>query len=79
MRTRVKKWGNSLAIRIPKSYADETRVDEGSDVEIRVCEGALTISPVTKEISLSSLVAGITPKNRHGEFDQSPARGREEW
>lgn len=27
MRGRVQKWGNSLALRIPKSFADEKEID----------------------------------------------------
>lgn len=34
MKIQVQKWGNSLALRIPKSFAIETKIDQGTIVEL---------------------------------------------
>ena len=36
MHTKVQKWGNSLALRIPRSFAAEAQVEEGSTVDVSV-------------------------------------------
>ncbi len=44
-RQQVKRWGNSLAIRIPAGIAESLRLHEDTDVEMDVHEGALFIKP----------------------------------
>ena len=78
MRGRVQKWGNSLAIRIPKPIAKDSNIDTGSVVELRLAEGSVVITPVKgPEYSLQELVAAITDENRHGEINTGDAVGRE--
>ena len=78
MRGRVQKWGNSLAIRIPKPIAQDSNIDAGSVVELRLAKGSVVITPVKgPEYSLQELVAAITRENRHGEIDTGDAVGRE--
>ncbi len=78
MRGRVQKWGNSLAIRIPKPIAKDSNIDIGSVVELRLAEGSVVITPVKgPEYSLQELVAAITDENRHGEINTGDAVGRE--
>ncbi len=79
MRARVAKWGNSLALRIPKTVAEEVGLDEGASVEVRVLGRKLLLAPARQQYSLDELVAGITPKNRHGETDWGPPVGNESW
>lgn len=80
MKTTLQKWGNSLALRIPKTYADEINVGEGHAVEIGVHKGRLVVAPILDpEYLLDDLVAAITPKNRHGEMPTGEAQGREVW
>ncbi len=80
MTTRVQKWGNSLALRIPKPLAAEVGLQDNSPVELSLCEGKLVISPVAKsDVSLDDLLAKVTKKNLHGEVDAGPARGGEAW
>lgn len=80
MRTKVQMWGNSLAVRIPKPFAEEAGFQPNAEVEVRVIEGGLKLEPVQPpKWSLEDLVAGITPENRHSEVDFGPAVGREEW
>ena len=80
MRVQVQKWGNSLALRIPKSFAAETELASGVDVDLTIEEGRLVITPVRKQrYTLEELVAGITPVNRHDEMGTGPSVGNEAW
>jgi antitoxin MazE len=80
MRTRIQKWGNSLALRIPKSFAIESHLDQDSVVELSLVNGKLVIAPVLEPaVSLDSLLAGITEHNLHQEVDLGPAAGQEVW
>lgn len=77
MKTRVQKWGNSLAIRIPRTYADQVRVGVESPVEISVQEGALVVRPL--QTSLEDLLEQITEENIHSEAEFGAPVGRERW
>ena len=80
MVTRVRKWGNSLGVRLPKAAADEARVRDGSAVDVRVEEGEIVMRPVRRpRYRLSDLLKGFTRRNRHPEADWGPPRGREAW
>jgi antitoxin MazE len=80
MKTRVQKWGNSLALRIPKSFAAEARLGEDTPVELSLVEGKLVIRPLVEEpLTLAALLRGVTDENLHGEWDTGPAVGREVW
>jgi antitoxin MazE len=80
MKTRVQKWGNSLALRIPKSFATEAGLGENSRVDLTLSDGKLVVSALAQdEPTLEELVRGITDENRHGEWDTGPAVGREIW
>ena len=80
MMATVAKWGNSRAIRIPKNLALETGLDFDTKVELRVVEGRIHVIPIQEfHYTLEELVAGITPENRHEEWDTGPPVGREVW
>jgi antitoxin MazE len=80
MRVTVQKWGHSLALRIPKPFAVDAGVREGSTVEMSVSEGRLVAAPVqARPILLKDLLSEVTKANRHDEFDSGPAAGREAW
>ncbi len=80
MTSRVQKWGNSLALRIPKPLAAEVGLKDNSPVELSLCEGKLIITPSAQPtVSLDDLLAKVTKKNLHGEVDTGPARGAEVW
>jgi antitoxin MazE len=76
---RVTRWGNSLAVRIPKALAEQTRIEEGSEVELSVADGALTIRPKAHSYSLEELLDQVTPENRHDEIDWGEPQGKEVW
>jgi antitoxin MazE len=75
----VGKWGNSLAVRIPGPYAKDLGLQEGTELEVTLSEGAIVFKPRPKVYTLEELVAGITPENVHGETDWGEAVGRESW
>jgi antitoxin MazE len=80
MLTKVQKWGNSLALRLPKAVADEANVQLDSPVEITVRDHEIVIRPVAKKkYDLNKLLAGITPENVHGEVDLGKPVGKEVW
>ena len=80
MLTKIQKWGNSLALRIPKSFALDARIENESMVEITLVDGQLVIKPVnTPKWTLEQLVAEITPDNLHHENDTGKPAGNEAW
>lgn len=79
MKTTVQKWGNSLAIRIPKNITKDTRVYEGSNINIMVENGNIILSPSTKEYSLKELLKNVTNENIHSEISTGDHIGGEIW
>jgi antitoxin MazE len=80
MRTRVQKWGNSLALRIPKSFAAEIGLAENLAVDMSVTEGRLVVQrPSEEPLCLAELLRGVTSENLHGEWEMGPAVGKEVW
>jgi antitoxin MazE len=80
VRTRVHKWGNSLALRIPKSFAAEVGLGDESAVHLSVVNGKLVIEPaVEPEVTLEQLLAQVTEDNLHDEVSTGPAMGSEAW
>jgi antitoxin MazE len=78
MKTRVQKWGNSLAVRIPKSFAAETGLRTNAAVELSLIGGALVVDRVeTQRLSLDELLRGVTDKHLPGEWNTGPAVGKE--
>jgi antitoxin MazE len=70
MKTAVQKWGNSLAIRIPRSFARETRLGNGTEVDLQLKAGTLVISRVQrKSYHLGDLLAQVSKTNRHAEAE----------
>ena len=78
MTVAVKKWGNSLAVRIPKDLATSLSVDENSLIELEIVRDGLLLKP-QKSTRLEELVAGITNENLHHEVSTGESVGNEEW
>jgi antitoxin MazE len=77
---RVKMWGHSLAVRIPKPLAVEVGLGPDSLVEISLVDDKLVVTPLNEPAwSLESLLAQVTEDNIHGEVDTGPAIGNEVW
>lgn len=80
METRVKKWGNSLALRIPALLAAEVGLIDNSPVELSLADGKLVVSPLHRvEYDLQDLLSQVSEENLHGEVDTGPAAGLEAW
>ena len=80
MKARIQKWGNSLALRIPKPFAEEARLAEDSTVDVTVRNGKLVVVAVEEpEETLETLVSRITTTNQHGETDTVNPVGNEIW
>lgn len=78
MVARVRKWGNSLGVRIPKAFAEEIHIDVDGEVDLEVKNGQLVIRPVRPAIyTLAALVAGITRGNVHDEVAVGGPIGKE--
>jgi antitoxin MazE len=78
--TQVSRWGNSLAVRIPKALAEDAQLREGEAVSVTVShEGGLWIRPARRRYRLRQLVARITARNRHEETDWGKPLGKEVW
>ena len=83
MTTTIQKWGNSLAMRLPKELADSLKLKAGSQVNFITNSDGFSIQPQIKakipKYTLEDLVKGITKKNRHKEFDWGKPMGKEIW
>ncbi|MYC97486.1 MAG: AbrB/MazE/SpoVT family DNA-binding domain-containing protein [Caldilineaceae bacterium SB0661_bin_32] len=80
METRVQKWGNSLALRIPKPLANQIGLEVNSPVRMSPRGDELVIVPMPPpRLKLDDLLAQVTEHNLHGETNTGPAAGREEW
>ncbi len=80
METTMRKWGNSLGVRIPKAFAEEAGVREGSAVDISIAGGDIVIRRLRRRsVNLDDLLARVTPENLHAEIDTGAPVGREAW
>ena len=80
MRTRVQKWGNSLAVRILNAFAAEIGLDFEQEVELTLSDGKLLLVPVPQPaMTLQALLADIPPDNLHAEVDSNKPVGNEMW
>ncbi|TFI53445.1 AbrB/MazE/SpoVT family DNA-binding domain-containing protein [Mastigocladus laminosus UU774] len=76
----VAKWGNSLAIRIPRSIAEQAQVTEGTSINFSVEGKSIVITPQKrKKYTLDELLEGMTPDKFHSEFETGNAVGNEDW
>ena len=80
MRVRVQKWGNSLALRIPRSFAAETALDPGAEVDLTLEAGRLVVTPVDPPAhSLEEFLSRVSASNLHDEHDTGRSVGTEVW
>ena len=80
MITKIQKWGNSLGLRIPKSFAEEVGVEEGSPVNISLEGNRLVVRPLRgKRYLLSHLLSQVKEENLHKEISTGDAAGKEIW
>ena len=80
MKTKVARWGNSLALRLPKRLTTSYHISEGSDVEIVEEAQGLLVKPVPgRKFQLDDLLKGISKDNLHTEIESTGPRGKEIW
>ena len=79
MRTKVQKWGNSLAVRIPKPFAEEAGLRASTEVDVSLDRGEVRLTPVRARWRLARLLSRISRKNLHGAVESGPPVGREAW
>ena len=79
MRAKAQKWGNSLAVRIPKVVADQAGVRENDELEIEVVARVIRLKPRRRQPGLAELLRKVTPDNLHGEASLGRPEGREAW
>jgi len=77
----IKKWGNSLGLRIPAHFADQLDFRENTVVEFSITEGALVVKPTNlkRKYSLCEMLEGITEENLHKEINTGKPQGAEIW
>jgi antitoxin MazE len=80
MKATIQKWGNSLALRIPKAVAEGLGLERNSLVELSMTKKTLVVVPAPKATpSLADLLERVTPHNLHTEADFGSPIGREAW
>ena len=82
MNTTIQKWGNSLAVRLPKGVTETLDFHEGNQVRVKADGKRIIITPVIKkntEVQLSELLQNVTPQNKHKESAWGETKGNEAW
>jgi antitoxin MazE len=80
MLTKVQKWGNSLALRIPKAFALDAQLENDSVVEVTLVDGQIIVKPMpVPPWTLEQLLSGVNNANLHHETDTGLPVGNEIW
>jgi antitoxin MazE len=80
MKASIQRWGNSLALRIPKAIAVESGLADGSVVDLRLRKGVIALIPERRrDHQLHELLSQITAKNLHKEVSTGRPAGKESW
>ena len=75
MKNRIQKWGNSLAVRVPKPIAAELGWGENTPVALSLDEDALIVKTDRERAwDLETLLRGVTEENLPPAEDQGPSR-----
>lgn len=79
MKVKIQKWGNSLAVRIPKSFAVQTEIEQDTIVDLSILEGNIIVRPERKnsKLTLEDLLEKVSAENLHGEVDTGASVGKE--
>ena len=82
MNTKIQKWGNSFAVRIPKNVVEKHFLSEGSVVSVKENKESIIITPVKKKkntLKLDDVLKKISSDNLHGELSWGENKGNEVW
>ena len=78
MQTRIRKWGNGLGVRIPKSLAQQLGIEAGCNIDLSVEDGQLIVRPRrSPKYELKQLLQSVTAENVHREIEIGEPVGRE--
>jgi antitoxin MazE len=76
---KVVRWGNGMAIRIPKALLRDANLQEGDTLSLSVRSGAIIAKPVKTKPVLDDLLAKVSPENVHDAMEWGKPRGKEAW
>lgn len=79
MYTTIQKWGNSRAIRLPRSILEKAGLEEKDHVELVVKDGSIVIIPIKKHLTLKERAAGYDKVYKSEEWDTGKPSGKEIW
>jgi antitoxin MazE len=77
MQVALKRWGNSIGLRIPKGIADSLGLKADDTVDIVTTKDGLVVKKTGKKYVLKELLSRVTPENRHGSIDWGGPKGNE--
>lgn len=75
----LKKWGNSIALRLPSVVVKAGNLSAGSQVQIHIFEHGFKVCKVPCETGIAALCAAITPENVHLQTEWGTPQGQEIW
>jgi antitoxin MazE len=79
MKVRIQRWGNSLGLRIPRTFAKEIGLEPDNEVDLSLVDGKIVVTPMTTAHTLEALLANVTEDNLHGEISAGAPVGGEVW
>lgn len=79
MQTHIAKWGNSLALRLPKALTASHNLKEGTAVELTEHVDGILLRPTGLSYDLKELLSGIRPDNQHQPVETGQPMGKEIW
>lgn len=79
MITKIQKWGNSMGLRIPKTFMNQMKLQEGTQVDLLLKNDRIEIVPLKKKYNLKDLLKNVTEENLHSEWDSGSIQGEEIW
>lgn len=80
MNTKVQKWGNSLAVRIPRKLAEDLRLKAGTFISFSKTGNKLTITPSVPVYTLQDMINNFSKSKGHEiVWEDDKPRGKEVW
>ena len=79
MRVAIRKWGNSLALRLPSALMKDVEFVDGTEVDVRLDGNRLVVTKAAARLTLEQLLASVTPDNLHAEESTGAPQGRGGW
>ncbi len=74
----MRRWGNSIGVRIPAGILTELNLSAEKKVDVRAEAGRIIIEPIIdSQETLEQLLGQITPNNLHSEIDFGQPVGKE--